>query len=145
MKLRIEPASADVLAQRAAWRYPPPYDFYDDDGAPPKNPERFYGVYDESGAVVEFFYFEGRGDAILFGLGLRPELTGQGLGDEFVSAGIAFAERTFGKRRIVLEVAAFDERAIKVYERAGFRRTGSRMRSFQRFGEVRFVDMERPA
>jgi [ribosomal protein S18]-alanine N-acetyltransferase len=145
VNLRIEQASADVLAERAAWRYPPPYDFYDDDGVPPYNPERFYGAYNEDDALVGFFYFERHGDAVRYGLGLRPDLTGRGLGEEFVRAGVHFAERTFGKRRIVLDVAAFNERAIKVYERVGFRRIGTRMRSFQGSGVVPFVDMERPA
>jgi [ribosomal protein S18]-alanine N-acetyltransferase len=145
VKLRIEPATTELLAERAAWRYPPPYDFYDDDGIPPKNPERFYGVYDEDGAAVGFFYFEERGDALFYGLGLRPDLTGRGLGLEFVDAGIEFAMEEFGRKRVVLDVAEFNERAIRVYERAGFRRTGSHLRFFERSGEIPFVDLERPA
>jgi [ribosomal protein S18]-alanine N-acetyltransferase len=145
VKLRIEPATPEVLAERAAWKYPPPYDFYDDDGIPPKNPELFYGACDEGGAVVGFYFFAPRGDALFYGLGLRPDLTGRGLGLEFLEAGIDFAEERFGRRRLVLDVAEFNERAIRVYERAGFRRTGSKLRSFQRWGEVPFVDMERPA
>jgi [ribosomal protein S18]-alanine N-acetyltransferase len=145
VKLRIEPATPELLAERAAWRYPPPYDFYDDDGIPPKNPERFYGVYDEDGAAVGFFYFEERGDALFYGLGLRPDLTGRGLGLEFVDAGIEFAMEEFGRKRVVLDVAEFNERAIRVYERAGFRRTGSHLRFFERSGEIPFVDLERPA
>jgi RimJ/RimL family protein N-acetyltransferase len=39
-------------------------------------------------------------------------------------------------------VAAFNERAIRVYARAGFRETGRKLRSFPRWGEVEFVDME---
>ena len=145
MRLRIEPATDEVLTERAAWRYPPPYDFYDDDGIAPKNPECFYGVRDEDGALVGFYFFAPRGDAVFYGLGLRPDLTGRGFGLEFVRAGIAFAEQRFGPKRLVLDVAAFNERAIRVYERAGFRRTGGHMRSFGRHGEVPFVDMERPA
>jgi aminoglycoside 6'-N-acetyltransferase/ribosomal-protein-alanine N-acetyltransferase len=66
VKLRIEPATPGLLAERAAWWYPPPYDFYDDDGLPPNNPERFYGAYDEDGTMAGFFYLEQRGDAIFF-------------------------------------------------------------------------------
>jgi [ribosomal protein S18]-alanine N-acetyltransferase len=145
MKLRIEPATPEVLAERAAWRYPAPYDFYDDDGIPPKNPELFYGAHDEEGALVGFYFFAPREDAIFYGLGMRPDLTGHGLGLEFVQAGIAYAQERFGRRRLVLDVAEFNRRAIRAYERAGFRRTGLRMRSFERWGEVPFVDMERPA
>ena len=145
MKLRIEPATPALFAERTAWRYPPPYDFYDDDGAPPNNPERFYGAYDEDGGVIGFYFFAPRPEGIFYGLGLRPDLTGRGLGLEFVQAGIAFAEREFGPRRLVLDVAEFNERAIRVYERSGFRRTGRKLRSFERWGDVPFVDMERPA
>jgi ribosomal-protein-alanine N-acetyltransferase len=145
VKLHVAPATAEVLAERAAWRYPPPYDFYDDDGTPPKNPERFYGVHDDDGAIVGFYELEDRGDALVYGLGLRPDLTGQGLGLEFVQAGIAFAQGRFGRKRVVLDVAEFNERAIRVYEQAGFVRTGSHIRSFERWGDVPFIDMERPA
>jgi ribosomal-protein-alanine N-acetyltransferase len=145
VKLRIEPATDEVLTERAAWRYPPPYDFYDDDGIPPKNPEWFYGVHDEDDGVVGFYFFAPRGDAFFYGLGLRPDLTGRGLGLAFVRAGIAFAAQRFGRTRLVLDVAEFNERAIRVYERAGFRRTGSHVRSLPRWGDVPFVDMERPA
>ena len=144
MRLRIEPATDEVLIERAAWRYPPPYDFYDDDGVPPKNPEWFYGVHDEGGVLVGFYFFAPRGDAVFYGLGLRPDLTGRGLGLEFVLAGIAFAEQRFGRKRLVLDVAEFNERAIRVYERAGFRRTGSHTRTFERWGDIEFVDMELP-
>ena len=140
MKLDIEPATAELLAERATWRYPPPYDFYDDDGIPPNNPERFYAVRDDLSDLVGFYYFEPRGDALFYGLGLRPDLIGRGLGLEFVQTGIAFAEERFGRRRLVLDVAEFNERAIRVYERAGFRRIGGHLR-----GDVPFVDMERPA
>jgi [ribosomal protein S18]-alanine N-acetyltransferase len=133
-----------LFVERASWRYPPPYDFYDDDGTPPKNPERFFSVCDDDGVLVGFYYFEERGDAIFYGLGLRPDLTGRGLGARFVQAGIEFAVERFGRRRLVLDVAEFNARAIRVYEHAGFRRTGNHLRSFEGWGEVPFVDMERP-
>lgn len=142
MKLTIVPATSVLFEERARWRYDPPYDVYDDDGPPVLNPERFYEARDEAGRLVGFYYFEPGGSVTRCGLGLRPELTGRGLGLEFVKAGLDFARRTFRPKRIVLDVAAFNERAIKVYERAGFRITGRRARALSGHGEVEFVDME---
>lgn len=141
---RIEPATAELFADRGTWRYPAPFNFYDDDGLAPNNPERFYSVSVADGAAVGFFYFEERGSSIFFGLGLRPDLTGQGLGQAFVRAGVDFARALFGRKRIVLDVAGFNERAIRAYERAGFRRIGSHIRHFEGWGDLTFVDMELP-
>jgi RimJ/RimL family protein N-acetyltransferase len=137
VKLRVEPATQELLCQRVEWKYDPPYDFYDDDGLPVLNPERFDVARDETGAYVGFFYFEERCDDLFYGLGLRPDLTGRGLGLDFVRFGIELARERFGDRRIVLDVAAFNVRAAKVYERAGFRVTGRHIRE-----GVTFVDME---
>jgi len=142
VKLTIVPASADTFAELEAWRYEPPYDFYDGDQDPVLNPERFYGAVGDDGTLVGFYYLEEKGEAVEIGLGLRPELTGQGLGAEFFRGGVDFARARFPGRPIILNVAAFNERAINVYERAGFRETGRHVRHFARWGDVEFVEME---
>lgn len=142
MDVTIRPASEAALGEMLAWRYEPPYHFYDGDGVMPLNPERFYEARDQNGSFVGFYYFEKRGSALYYGLGLRPDLTGRGLGLEFLHAGLAFGRRLYGARKVVLDVAAFNERARMVYERAGFRVVGRHTRTFERLGDVEFVDME---
>jgi [ribosomal protein S18]-alanine N-acetyltransferase len=145
VKLMIQPESAESFRERAAWRYEPPYDFYDGDVEPVLNPERFYQATGEDGSLIGFYYFDEQGDALEIGLGLRPDLTGRGLGLDFLLAGIEFGRRRFGDSRVILNVAAFNERALKVYEQAGFRETGRHTRRFDRWGEVEFVEMEQAA
>jgi len=126
----------------ASWRYEPPYDFYDGDVEPVLNPERFFAARDDDGDLIGHFYFEEKPDALEYGLGLRPDLTGRGFGLDFFNAGLAFGRERYRPPYVRLFVAAFNERAVKVYERAGFRETGRHTRSFERWGEVPFIEME---
>jgi ribosomal-protein-alanine N-acetyltransferase len=137
----IEPASAADLEELSSWRYEPPYDFYDGDLDPPLNPERWFVEHDD-GRVSGFFYYEQKGETLEYGLGLRPDLAGRGLGFDFFRRGLEFARARFRPKRVRLYVAAFNERAITVYERAGFRETGRHIRSFPKFGDVEFVEMD---
>ena len=90
--VRIEAADEAMFRERDAWRYDPPYDFYDGDGRPVKNPELFYAVRDDEGALTGFYFFQPcDDDALFYGLGLRPDLTGRGLGEQFMLAGLEFA------------------------------------------------------
>ena len=93
------------------------------------------GVWDEQGELVGFYYFEAKPPDLDYGLGLRPDLTGGGLGLEFFLAGLAFARERYRPRRVFLHVAAFNERARRVYERAGFRVVSSHVRSFLTMAE----------
>jgi RimJ/RimL family protein N-acetyltransferase len=131
--VRIEPARPEDFVELATWRYETPYDFYNGDQDPVKNPERFFIARDDAGEVVGFYYFEPKDDALEYGLGLRPELTGRGL---------EFGRKRYMPPHVRLFVAAFNARAIKVYERAGFRETGRHTRTFARWGDVEFVNME---
>jgi len=140
--IRIAQATENDLAEFATWRDEPPYDFYDGDAEPVKNPERFFAARHDESELVGFNYFEEKGDVREYELGLCPELTGKGQGRKFVRAGLAFGRGRFAPRQIVLNVAASNERAIRVYERVGFRETGRHIRRSERFGGVEFVEME---
>jgi RimJ/RimL family protein N-acetyltransferase len=140
--VKIEPVAPRDFDEMATWRYEQPYDFYDGDEEPVKNPERYFAARDDDGTLVGFFYFEPKDDVLEYGLGLRPGLTGRGLGLDFFRTGLEFGRERYRAARVRLFVAAFNERAIKVYERAGFRETGRHMRKFARWGEVEFVNME---
>ncbi len=142
MIARIELASPEAMAEIEGWAYEPPYDFYDGKHEPVRNPERFFSARDHDGSLVGFYYFELKGPILEYGLGLRPDLTGRGHGLDFVRAGLEFGRKRFRPEQIVLAVAAFNERAIAVYERAGFAETGRHVRSFPEFGDVEFVDMK---
>ncbi|HJQ50627.1 MAG TPA: GNAT family N-acetyltransferase [Gaiellaceae bacterium] len=141
MEIEIKLASAEAFELMAVWRYPPPYDFYDGDVDPVLNPERFYAARDEAGELIGFYYFEPNPPDLDYGLGLRPDLTGKGQGLEFFRAGLAFARGRYRPQRVYLHVAAFNERALRVYERAGFSVVSSHVRTFERLGEVPFLTM----
>ena len=51
---------------------------------------------------------------------MRPDLTERGLGAEFLRAGLRFAREVYSPPAFRLTVAAFNRRAIRAYERAGF-------------------------
>ena len=120
-------ADAEAIAD---WHYPDPYSVYDASADPGQlarllDPEargdRCVAVDDGGGELVGFFVFTPRGDdAIEIGLGLHPDWTGKGLGESFVEEGVAYARGRYEPNELVLEVAAFNRRAISVYERAGF-------------------------
>jgi len=119
----------DAITEIAGWHYPPPYDFNDwtkdsDDLAPLLDarrwPERYFSAYGSDSELVGFFEFQLSEDWATIGLGLRPDLTAKGLGLQFVDAGLGFASEAFQVRNFHLAVATFNERAIVVYERAGF-------------------------
>jgi len=135
----------------AGWQYPEPYSFYDaaadaSDLAellePALRGEEYVSVDDRSGELAGFFQFKaGRPDAVEIGLGLRPDLTGRGLGSAFVEVGIGELRARYGAVRIVLAVATFNRRAIRVYERAGFAPVRTYMHSTNG-GEWEFLELE---
>lgn len=94
----------------------------------------YHSVYDEGGELAGYFCFGEdarvtagrrlgiyeREPALDVGLGMRPDLTGRGLGAEFVLAGLRFAKEAYSPPAFRLTVAASNLRAVRVYERVGF-------------------------
>ncbi len=134
----------------AGWRYPGEYAFYDWTQDPgdlaelldPAGWGRRYFAVDADGRLAGFFAFKVQGEVADIGLGLRPDLTGKGHGAAFVEAGLRFAASRFGARGFTLAVAAFNRRAITVYERAGFVET-ERYRHHTNGADHDFVAMAR--
>jgi [ribosomal protein S18]-alanine N-acetyltransferase len=153
VKLEIRQMSQADAEAIAAWRYDGDYSFYDanadaDDLALLLSGEirenRYFSAFAERDALVGFFEFKLVGDTVEIGLGLRPDLTGRGLGLAFVERGMAFARARYAPREFRLSVATFNERAIRVYERAGF--AGVRTYDHATAGRVYpFLEMARMA
>ena len=150
MRFAVRPlAQADAEAI-AAWRYPGEYAFYDFDADPgdlallldpAKRRDAFHAADGEDGRLAGFFQAESRAESVELGLGLRPDLCGRGLGEGFTRLGIDLVRRLHGPVRITLAVAAFNARAITVYERCGFATTGRHVRHTSG-DDWEFVDME---
>jgi ribosomal-protein-alanine N-acetyltransferase len=145
----ITPLTQAEAEEVAAWRYPGEYAFYDADSVPDglselldpaRRGDEYFAARGRDGSLEGFVQLEVAGDGVEIGLGLRPDLTGRGLGLAFTAAAIELAEHREAER-IVLVVAAFNLRAIHVYERAGFVETGRHMRHIGG-REWEFVDME---
>lgn len=153
MQFEFEPMNKSHAQAIAGWRYEDIYAFYDADQdvedleelLDPRNwMDKYWAVVDERGELVGFFCFEKEGGVVAVGLGLRPDCTGKGLGRAFVEAGLEFARCQFKPETFRLDVAAFNQRAIKVYERAGFK-IGEVFMQVTNDGQYEFVRMVREA
>jgi len=119
------------------WRYEAPYDFYNVDPTLAEQgvqeyiiPENaYYSIHDASDELIGYCCFgqdarvpggDYQDDALDVGLGLRPDLTGNGYGQEFVQAILNFGLQQYAPQAFRMTVAAFNVRAIRVYEKLGF-------------------------
>ena len=63
------------------------------------------------------------------GLGMKPSLTGKGLGFDFLKNAIDFVMIYYPCEKITLSVATFNLRAIKLYRKVGFKDTHTYMQA----------------
>lgn len=132
--MNVRPATRSDVEEFTTWRNDPPYDVYDVTGPVERAVEYFLRpatgchVIELGPNLAAFFTFgaDARvpgGDysrpALDIGLGVRPSLTGRGLGGGFVAAVVAYArERTADPLRVTIATA--NQRALTVWARAGF-------------------------
>lgn len=117
---------AEEIASK--WRYEGEYSFYDisadeEDLVEFLNPETrddSYYIVKQGDEELGFFSFAVVEYSVDIGLGMKPEMTGRGLGLDFLKAGLAYAVVKYNPLEITLSVATFNERAIKVYKKVGF-------------------------
>ena len=74
------------------------------------------------------------------GISFGSPYVGQGLGSEALRVFLTYAFGSLGFRRILLDVAGTNRRAIHCYERLGFLYTGSDWRSISSSDDLRFLN-----
>lgn len=130
MNHSFQPMTQEQAEEIASeWHYEGDYSFYDMDADPedleefldPEQRKDSYFTVTLDREVIGFFSFtQTSDDTIDIGLGMKPDLTGNGRGHQFLKAGLEFAEAAYSPEKITLSVAAFNKRAIKVYKNIGF-------------------------
>ena len=125
--------------EAVSWRYDPPYDVYNLDADTEEAVQVLldpntacHTISDDCGDLVGFCTFGSDaqvpggdyvGEGLDIGLGIRPDLTGRGNGSVYVSAVLDFAMDRFEPTIVRVTVAEFNQRAKRVWEKAGFRET----------------------
>ena len=138
MPLGFYPMDEAAARAIATWRYEAPYDVYnlglgDADQVvscfvDPVN--AYHAIVDKEDRLVAYCCFgpdaqvpggDYDNPATDVGLGVHPELVGQGLGGTFVQAVLRFARQELTPSEFRVTVAEFNERALRVWKKARFR------------------------
>jgi RimJ/RimL family protein N-acetyltransferase len=151
--VKVEEWNGTYAGEVATWHYQPPWDFYDvasdpEDAAAIREPKRarhYRAVVGDSGRLDAFWYFDWHGDVVEIGIGLRPDITSRGRGESFLRAQLEYASDRWQPAAFRLFVAAWNERAIRLYHRLGFIEVDRETRSFELVGRHEFIRMERAA
>ncbi|WP_251027573.1 GNAT family N-acetyltransferase [Bacillus sp. ISL-41] len=138
MKLYSRKMTRELALDIINWQYAPPYDLYNnevtDDAIYELLNDGYTAVEDETGDLIGFYcsghsaqvpagrmlgaYTE---PAIDVGIGMHPKLTGKGKGYLFFSFVLNELTASGSHSIFRLTVSRFNIRAIKLYEKMGFR------------------------
>jgi [ribosomal protein S18]-alanine N-acetyltransferase len=139
----VKTMTENVAKEILLWKYEHPYNFYNNEvsnGAIKELLEgNYFAVVDETNQLAGFFctgdsakvfggipYGAYPNNMIDIGLGMKPELTGKGLGFSFLTFILQQIQQTNSNSLpLRLTVAAFNKRAIRLYENIGFSRKKS--------------------
>jgi [ribosomal protein S18]-alanine N-acetyltransferase len=139
MNYTIAPMTKALATMIASWEYEPPYQIYNlnhDEAAINEFCEQDYWVLLNEQEEIIGFYCYGEAAKIPygnlyhvydenqyldFGVGLNPNYTNQGFGEQFIHMGLNFIKKQTDYDKFRLSVFDYNIRAIKVYEQCGFK------------------------
>lgn len=114
----------------ATWKYDGEYSFYNNDKTEAKQQwtlniseeENAFVIYDDNNELIGNCSFDYEDEQYTLGVQMRPDLTGKGMGTEIVKSILDFGKEKYKFNNIELLVATFNTRAIRVYEKLGFKK-----------------------
>ncbi len=132
------------------WRYEgeyavynnPPYEDQLKDNRGFADPENcFYSFYD--GDVLEgFINLLEEEREVFLGIGVAPDCCDKGYGQQMCRMACDLSKQIFAGKPIYLEVRTWNTRAVRCYEKAGFRIVGDPIIQTTRIGTGEFYHME---
>ncbi|UQZ34280.1 GNAT family N-acetyltransferase [Paenibacillus sp. PK3_47] len=128
----VVPMEVHHAREICEWNYKPPYNIYEwmpwdqmealgiEFGDPGLRSEQYVSVVNDQKVLCGFAQLFPMEGVVRLGIGMRPDLCGQGMGHLFVKAVVQAAEARYPEREIDLEVLTWNQRAIKTYRKCGF-------------------------
>ena len=137
MLLHVKKMDEIFAEEILSWTYEAPYDFYNNEYSVDAVREllnhSYFVVLDDYEEIVGYFcsgesaqvpigsLFGAYPESYLdIGIGMNPMLTGQGRGLKFFSFILDYIREVHGEAQVRLTVAAFNSRAIHLYEKLSF-------------------------
>lgn len=138
MELYIKKMTVTYATEILNWNYTPPYDFYNNKLSKEALDEllvnTYFAITDQNEFLVGFYCIGQAAqvpkgnefnvyekEMVDIGLGIRPDLTGKGIGSEFFKFILERILETTNFSILRLTVAKFNNRAIRLYENFGFK------------------------
>ena len=107
------------------------------------NPEfQFYSFYDGD-RLIGFIDLCEEENEVFFGIGAAPDCCGRGYGQQMARTAGELARQLFPGKPLYLEVRTWNTRAVRCYEKAGFRIDGEPVHRTTAAGEGMFCRMVR--
>ncbi len=137
MPLNIQSLDEANARKIAGWHYDAPYDFYNLNSKEIEQnihyfldlQNNFYGIFAEPREFIGYCSFGKDGQVpggnyskpgLDIGMGICPNLTGQGQGRCYVATVLNFAQQMFAPSIMRVTIAAFNRRALQVWYGMGF-------------------------
>ena len=122
----------DEKREICGWKYEGEYAIYDSTpyeqqlqaGKGFANPRNNLFSFRDGEKLVGYINLYDDGDEVFFGIGCAPDCCGQGYGQRMAMTAPEIAKALFGSKPLYLEVRTWNKRAIRCYEKAGFRIDG---------------------
>lgn len=139
--------------QICAWQYPGEYAAYDlpayaemqekQIGFCDPEREANYRAWYQAGCLVGFTNLLEEEREVFVGIGVNPKFCGQGYGQRILKEVCELSKRLFPGKPLYLEVRTWNERAVRCYEKAGFRIDGTPFEQITGMGPGTFYRMVR--